>query len=79
MILMDEMVPLRLYSSKLRAYIPFNPANKKKGAMITLLTNGVDDSIQLINMPYIHNPLLHLLLSEPKCQVLPDEKWECDN
>ena len=56
MILMDEMVPLRLYSSKLRAYIPFNPANKKKGAMITLLTNGVDDSIQLINMPYIHNP-----------------------
>lgn len=56
MILMDEMVPLRLYSSKLRAYIPFNPANKKKGAMITLLTNGVDDSIQLINMPYIYNP-----------------------
>ena len=56
MILMDEMVPLRLYSYKLRAYIPFNPANKKKGAMITLLTNGVDDSIQLINMPYIHNP-----------------------
>ena len=56
MILMDEMIPLKLYSSKMRAYIPFNVVNKKKGAMITLLTNSLDDSIDLINMPFIYNP-----------------------
>ena len=56
MILMDEMIPLKLYSSKMRAYIPFNVVNKKKGAMITLLTNSLDDSIDLINIPFIYNP-----------------------
>lgn len=56
MILMDEMIPLKLYSSKMRAYIPFNVVNKKKGAMITLLSNSLDDSIDMMNMPYIYNP-----------------------
>ena len=56
MILMDEMIPLRLYSSKLRAYIPFNALSKKKNALVTLLTDSLDDSVEIINMPYIHNP-----------------------
>lgn len=60
MILMDEMRPLRLYSSKMRAYIPFNAANKKKGSMITLLTNSLQDSIDLINMPFIYNPSYYI-------------------
>lgn len=56
MILMDEMYPLRLYSSKLKAYIPFNPANKKKGSAITLLSNSLQNSIDMINLPYVYNP-----------------------
>ena len=56
MILMDEMIPMRLYSSKQRAYLPFNPANKKKGAMVTLLTKNMEDSIELINTSFFHNP-----------------------
>lgn len=56
MILMDEMLPLRLYSSKQPAYLPFNPTDKKKGAMITLLTKSMDDSITLINTPWLRNP-----------------------
>ena len=50
MILMDEMIPLRLYSSKLRAYIPFNALSKKKNALVTLLTDSLDDSVEIINM-----------------------------
>lgn len=56
MILMDEMIPLRLYSTRQRAYLPFNPTNKKKGAMITLLTQSMEDSITLINTPWFQNP-----------------------
>ena len=56
MILMDEMVPMRLYSAKQKAYIPFNVINKKKGAMITLLTSSIDNSIECINLPYLYNP-----------------------
>ena len=56
MILMDEMYPLRLYSSKLKAYVPFNPANKKKGSAITLLSNSLQNSIDMMNLPYVYNP-----------------------
>ena len=56
MILMDEMIPMRLYSAKQKAYIPFNVINKKKGAMITLLTSSIDNSIECINLPYLYNP-----------------------
>lgn len=56
MILMDEMLPLKLYSSKQRAYLPFNPTNKKKNARITLLTRSMRDSIDLINTPFFMNP-----------------------
>ena len=56
MILMDEMIPLKLYSSKQKVYVPFNVLNKKKGAMITLLTSSVENSVECINLPYMHNP-----------------------
>ena len=56
MILMDEMIPMKLYSSKQRAYLPFNPVNKKKGALVTLLTQDIRQSIDLINTPFFHNP-----------------------
>lgn len=56
MILMDEMIPMKLYSGKLKAYLPFDPANKRKGATITLLTKSVQDSIALMNTPFFINP-----------------------
>ena len=56
MILMDEMIPMKLYSNKQRAYLPFNPVNKKKGALVTLLTQDIKQSIDLINTPFFHNP-----------------------
>ena len=56
MILMDEMIPMKLYSGKLKAYLPFDPVNKKKGATITLLTKSVQDSIELMNTPFFVNP-----------------------
>lgn len=49
MIMMDEMIPLKVYSNKALAYMPFNPTNKKKGAIVTLLTKNIGDSIELIN------------------------------
>ena len=60
MILMDEMIPMRLYKNKQRAYIPFNPANKKKGSIVTLLTRSLNDSIDLINTPFFHNPSYYI-------------------
>lgn len=56
MILMDEMIPMKLYSGKLKAYLPFDPVNKRKGATITLLTKSVQDSIELMNTPFFVNP-----------------------
>ena len=56
MILMDEMIPMKLYSGKLKAYLPFNPTNKRKGATITLLTKSVQDSIELMKTPFFVNP-----------------------
>ena len=56
MILMDEMIPMKLYSSKQKAYLPFNPTNKRKGSLVTLLTRDIDDSIDLMKMPFFNNP-----------------------
>lgn len=56
MILMDEMIPMKLYSSKQKAYLPFNPTNKRKGSLVTLLTRDIDDSIDLIKMSFFNNP-----------------------
>lgn len=60
MILMEEMIPMRLYSRKQRAYLPFNPANKKKGALITLLTRDFDESLELMQKPFFHNPSYYI-------------------
>lgn len=60
MILMDEMIPMRLYSRKQRAYLPFNPANKRKGALITLLTRDFEESIELMQKPFFHNPSYYI-------------------
>ena len=56
MILMDEMIPMKLYSSKQKAYLPFNPTNKRKGSLVTLLTRDIDDSIDLMKMSFFNNP-----------------------
>lgn len=56
--MMDELQPLRLYSSKRKVYIPFNTLNKKKGARIELLTKDLKTSSELMNLPYIYNPNL---------------------
>ena len=57
--LVDELHSMKLYSSKNKVYIPFNPVNKKKGARITLLAPSLDTSIKMMNMKYMHNPSLY--------------------
>lgn len=57
--LISDLKPMRLYSAKRKVYLPFNPANKKKGATIKLLTRDMQDSIDMINLPYLYNPKLY--------------------
>lgn len=57
--MITDLKPLRLYSAKRRIYIPFNPANRRKGANIKLLTRSMEDSVKLMNLPYMYNPKLY--------------------
>ena len=57
--LITDLKPLRLYSSRRKIYIPFNPDNRRKGGMIQLLTRDLRDSVNLMNLPYLHNPKLY--------------------
>lgn len=54
--LMSELSQMRLYSSRRKVYIPFNPDDKKRGAAIKLLTRHIEDSINMMHTPYIYNP-----------------------
>ena len=54
--LMSELSQMRLYSSRRKVYIPFNPDDKKRGATIKLLTRHIEDSINMMHTPYIYNP-----------------------
>lgn len=54
--LMSELIQMRLYSSRRKVYIPFNPDDKKRGATIKLLTRHIEDSINMMHTPYIYNP-----------------------
>lgn len=57
--LITDLKPLRLYNARRKIYIPFNPENRKKGAMIQLFTRDIRDSINLMNLPFLHNPKLY--------------------
>lgn len=54
--LMSELSQMRLYSSRRKVYIPFNPDDKKRGATIKLLSRHIEDSINMMHTPYIYNP-----------------------
>ena len=59
MLFLEELDDLRLYSSRRKMYIPIDPANRKKGAAIMLLSKNSVDSHTMMNLPYIHNPKLY--------------------
>ena len=55
---MNEIQYNRLYSNRKKIYAPINPSERKKGAAVMLLTRSPVDSTTLMNLPYIHNPML---------------------
>lgn len=54
--LVDELVPLRLYKSKKKFYMPFSPNNKKTGSAIFLMGQNQEESEKMMNLPYLYNP-----------------------
>lgn len=56
--MIDELKPLTLYSSNKKIYIPIDEKDKRRNSAILLLTTSIDNSIKLMNMPYIYNPNL---------------------
>lgn len=64
--LISDLKHMRLYSSKRKVYMPFNPSNKRKGATIKLLTRDIEDSMAMINLPYLYNPKLYRSYYMPK-------------
>lgn len=56
--MMNELKHLFLYSANKKVYAPIDEKDKKRNAAILLLTSRLEDSIRLMNLPYVYNPNL---------------------
>lgn len=58
--MIDELKPMRLYSSNQKVYAPIDEKDKRHGAAILLLSPNINESIKMMRLPYIHNPNLFI-------------------
>lgn len=58
--MINELRPLYLYSANQKIYAPVDEYDKRHGAAMILLSPSMEDSINMMNLPYIHNPNLFL-------------------
>lgn len=56
--MMNELKHMFLYSSDKKVYAPIDEKDRKRNAAILLLTPKLEDSIRLMNLPYVYNPSL---------------------
>lgn len=56
--MMDELKPLFLYPKSMKVHAPINEKDKKKGAVIMLLSKDTTTSSKMMRLPYLHNPNL---------------------
>ena len=56
--MMSELKHMFLYSSDKKVYAPIDEKDRKRNAAILLLTPKLEDSIRLMNLPYVYNPNL---------------------
>ena len=52
--LMSELIPLRLYPSKRKVFIPLNETNKRKGSAIFLMGSTQESNEMMMQLPYLH-------------------------
>lgn len=52
--LMDDLVPMRLYSAKKRVMLPVNSKDKKHGSAIFLMGRSMAENQELLNMKYLY-------------------------
>lgn len=56
MLIMDELIPLRLYPAKRKVFVPFNEKDKKHGSAIFLMGTTQEENEKLMNMRYVYDP-----------------------
>ena len=59
MLMMDDLRPLHLYSSKRKVFIPFIEKDKKHGAAVFLMGSSQEDNERMMNAHYIYNNNLY--------------------
>lgn len=52
--MMNELIPLRLYPSKRKVFIPLNEDNKRKGSAIFLMGSSQESNEMMMQLPYLH-------------------------
>lgn len=52
--MMSELVPLRLYSSNRRVFVPLDPKNKRFGSAIFLMSPDRNENEKMTRIPYLH-------------------------
>lgn len=56
MLIIDDLIPLRLYPAKRKVFIPFNEKDKKHGSAIFLMGINQEENEKLMNMRYVYDP-----------------------
>lgn len=52
--MMNELIPLRLYPSKRKVFIPLNEDNKRKGSAIFLMGSSQESNEMMMQLSYLH-------------------------
>ena len=52
--LMDDLIPMKLYSKNKRVMLPVNSKDKKHGSAIFLMGQTMAENQELLTMPYLY-------------------------